>query len=107
MKMATQTELLNKMESLLNELSIMHSPKFNTDGPVGTTLDVLTTKELSITQRAIVLYLIFNSNSESTTQRELCEQLGFTMKCVRENLNILLDKDYVQRGPKVYTWDVK
>lgn len=105
--MANQAELLSQMESLLNQLAVQYTPKVDQTGPVGTTLDVLTKEELTMTQRAIVLYLIFNSNMESTSQRELCDALHISMKCVRENLNDLLDKGYVKRGPKVYTWDIK
>jgi len=105
--MKNTIQLIDQMTSLLQELSITYKPKVTSEGPIGKTLEVLTKTELSITQRSIVLYLIFNSNTESTAQREICDALGITMKCVRENLNALLLMGYVKRGFKYNTWDIK
>lgn len=105
-QMANQQQLINQMEGLLNQLSVNYQPKFTNEGPVGTLLDVISKEDLTMHQRVIVLYLIFNSNTESTSQRELCDALHISMKCVRENLNALLEMGYVKRGPKVYTWDI-
>lgn len=101
-----QRQILNQIDTMLQELLARETPKFTQDGPVGTTLDVISTKDLTAHQRVIMLYLIFNSNMESTLQRDIVEALGFSNKCVRENLNQLLDKGYVKRGTKVYSWEL-
>ena len=98
-------EQLQQIEALLAELHSGLKPKFESEGPVSTLLEVISTKEITPHQRLIMLQLIFDGYTESTPQRQICETLGLSNKCVRENLNQLLEKGYVKRGSKVYTWD--
>lgn len=101
--MATTNDLLNRMESLIKELANSHKPKIDLQGPVGTTMDILGMKELSITQRSILLYLVFDSESD-TKQRNICDYLDISMKCVRENCEVLQELNYITRGSKASTW---
>ena len=99
-------QILTQMENLLEELVDNYKPNFVLDGPVGTTLDVITTKELNATQRVIMLYLLFECkhNEEAILQRDIVEDLGFSNKCIRENMETLQGLGYVKRGSKIYTW---
>lgn len=108
--MATTTELLNKMENLIKELgntqtkSCTCAPsKIDLQGPVGTTLDILGKKELSLTQRSILLFLVFDTNAE-TKQINISSYLDISMKCVRENCQVLMELNYIKRGTKASTW---
>lgn len=103
----TKREILDAMELLIHELADKSKQRYVTDGPVGTTLDVIKSNELSPTQRLIMLYLLFEKSVESVPQREIVESLGFSNKCVRENMEAMLSLGYVKRGTKVYTWDPK
>tara|TARA_R110000772_G_scaffold77311_2_gene166605 strand:+ start:4439 stop:4744 length:306 start_codon:yes stop_codon:yes gene_type:complete len=96
-------QTITQIKDLLDTMSI--TPKITNDGPVGTTLQIVTKPELNSTQKLIMLYLTFNSNMDATPQRELVYALGLTNKCVRENLTALIEKSYVKRGTKAFTWD--
>jgi hypothetical protein len=101
--MATQNELLNKMETLIQELANQTKPKIEMQGPIGTTWDILGKTELSLTQRSILLYLVFSVGDESY-QRNICSFLDISMKCVRENCNVLYELNYIKRGSRASTW---
>ena len=108
--MATSMELLNKMEILIKELGNSQTksctcahPKLDYQGPVGTTMQILGKKELSVTQRSILLFLVFDTESE-TKQRNIVEFLDISMKCVRENCEVLMNLNYIKRGTRASTW---
>ena len=101
----TNPQLLQKTEALLREFANMNQPKFSNEGPVDTTLDVITNLKLSITQRMIMLHLIFSEKTENAIQQaHICKALGLSNKCVRDNLITLHDAGYVHRGSKYNTW---
>ena len=105
----TINKLIDGMEEGIRELvnSITPQPKISTDGPVGTTLDVITNLEMNTTQRMIMLYLIFMGTSkENIIQKEIYKALGLSNKCVRENLTALHEAGYVKKGSKYSTWVV-
>jgi DNA-binding MarR family transcriptional regulator len=100
------SEILNRMESLLQELADRHKPQFIDNGPVGTTLDVISRDDLTPTQRLIILYLLFNASMEPVTQREIYTHLGIANKTARENLEGLLAMGIVNKGIRSYTWEI-
>jgi len=108
--MQTTTELLNKMETLIKELGNSQTDtctckpsNSEMQGPVGTMMNILGKRSLTLTQRSILLYLEFDAGTE-TKQRNICDYLGISMKCVRENCEALMELHYIQRGSKASTW---
>jgi len=105
MQTETTNDLLNKMEVLIKQLATAHKPKIEQTGPVGTTLDILGMKELSLTQRSILLYLVFGNDSD-TKQKTISDYLRISMKCTRENCESLMELGYVKRGARASTWSL-
>jgi DNA-binding MarR family transcriptional regulator len=102
----TTSEMVSKMEALLQQLAKQTEPRIKTDGPVSATLDIIQKLELNPSQRLIVLYLLFNASREPIHQRELCDNLGLVMKTVRTNVRELYKLGYVHPGTKSYTWEI-
>lgn len=76
-------------------------------GPVGTTLEVLTNKELSSVQKNIMLYMLFESSfSGEVKQRSIYTDLNFSNKTARINLEELSEKGYVKRGTRAGSWEL-
>jgi hypothetical protein len=112
--MQTTTELLNKMEMLIKELGNSQANactcKYLNAGldmqdSVGTMMDILGKRSLTLTQRSILLYLEFDAGTE-TKQRNICDYLGISMKCTRENCEQLMNLNYIKRGAKASTWSL-
>lgn len=103
--MQTKNDLLAQMETLIQQLANSTKPKIDFQGPIGTTMNILGQRDLSVTQRMILLYLVFDTDSE-TKQKNICDYLGISMKCVRENCEILMELDYIGRGTKASTWSL-
>jgi len=107
--MASTTELLNQMENLIKDLenskkcTCTTKPNLDLQSPVGTTMQILGKKDISVAQRAILLYLVFNTESE-TRQRDIRDYLDISMKCSRENCEVLMELNYIKRGTKASTW---
>ena len=109
--MKTQTEILQRMEALLNELASNQKPTFDAymNGPIETTLDVIGRKDMTATQRLIMLYLLFEIDSFPTgeaPQRMIREHVGISNKSVRECLVDLAKNGYVKRGNGAHTWQI-
>jgi len=107
--MATQQELLQQVGQLINELEQKNQPKIEFTGPVSTTMDILGKSDLTIMQRAILLYLAFGQPdwlSNECPQRNISNDLHISMKCARENCEQLAKLDYIKRGTKASTWSL-
>ena len=117
MQITTTNDLLNKMESIIQQLSdsqanactckppeVAKPGLIGQTGPVGTTLEILGKRDLTLTQRSILLYLVFLSSD--ARQKNICDYLGISMKCTRENCEQLMSLDYIKRGTKASTWSL-
>ena len=107
--MVTSKELLLHVEQLLKELDQQTKPKIEFTGPVSTTMDILGKSDLTIMQRAILLYLAFGQPdfmSNECPQRNISNDLHISMKCARENCEQLANLDYIKRGTRASTWSL-
>lgn len=108
--MATSMELLNKMENLIKELGNSQTKSCTCSTGISTvddSMDILVDKTLSVTQRIILLFLINEADETSrpeTKQIQISTKLGISMKCVRENCEVLMKQNYLKRGTIASTW---
>ena len=102
----TKSEMLSKMEALLQDLAKETQPKINTSDPVSTTLDIIQRTELNASQRLLLLYLLFSAKGGVVYQKELRDNLGLVMKTIRLNLRELKALGYVIEGTKSFSWKI-
>ena len=110
--MTTTTELLNRMENLIDELGKPQTKACTCTLGVSTvndTMDIVTDTSISVTQRMILLFIINEVDETSTTetkQFQIATKLGVSMKCIRENCEALMAAQYIKRGTKASTWSL-
>ena len=108
--MATTSELLNRMENLIEDLGKTQTKSCTCSTGISTiddSMDILMDTTLSVTQRIILLFLINEVDETSrpeTKQIQISTKLGISMKCVRENCEVLMKENYLKRGTIASTW---